>query len=129
MGEFSEDSFVRIVAPNGKYRYGYIQKVEEGGYHLTICMHEEGDSAVEYEAQSGALESNWDEMLSDTEKQIIPLLAKGIKTKEIAEELSLAPITIRVHIRTLRFKLQLDNRLQLVAFSQGLANRLQEGKN
>ncbi len=129
MADFSEDAFVKIVGTNGNYRYGYIQSVEEKGLHLVICMHEEGDSALEYETASGAIAEDWDKMLTDTERQIIPLLAKGLKTKEVAAELNVSPITIRAQTRTLQYKLQLDNRQQLVAFAQGLANRLQEEKD
>lgn len=129
MGDFSEDAFVKIVATNGNYRYGYIKKVEERGFHLLICLHEEGDSAIEYESASGALEPNWDKELTETEKKIIPLLSKNLTTKDVAADLSVSPITIRAHIRTLRIKLGLDNRQQLIAFAQGINKRLKrEGK-
>ncbi len=125
MGVFSKDAYVKIVAVNGNFKYGYIQTVQEKGYHLLICLHEEGTSAFEYELASGAMAEEWDKMLSDIEKKIIPLLAQGLSTKEVAAKLSLSPITIRVHLRTLRLKLQMENRQQLIAFAQGINQHLE----
>lgn len=122
--DFLKDSFVKIVGISGNYRYGYIQEITEQGFHLLVCMHEEGDSAVEYEAASGSLSSDWPEFLTDTEKRLIPLLAQNLKTKEVAAELRISPITVRAHIRTLRLKLQMENRQQVVAFAHGLDKQL-----
>lgn len=129
MGDFSEDAFVKIVGISGNYRYGYIQKVEEKGFHLLICLHEEGDSAIEYQLATGAEEPDWDKELSETEKKIIPLLSANLTTKEVAATLSVSPSTIRSHFQTLRIKLGLDNRQQLIAFAQGIDKRLHEEEN
>ncbi|KKK52463.1 hypothetical protein LCGC14_3104680 [marine sediment metagenome] len=125
MGDFSEEAFVKIVAVNGNFKYGYIQKVQEKGYHLLICLHEEGTSAFEYELASGTMAEEWDKMLSEIEKKIITLLAQGLSTKEMATTISLSPITIRAHLRTLRLKLQMENRQQLIAFAQGINKHLE----
>ena len=126
--DFAEDSYVKIVAVSRDYHYGYIKKLTERGLHLLICLHEEGDSAVGYEIESGSMAADWDKMLSDTEKVIINSLSQGLATKDIADELDLSPNTVRAHIRTLRLKLQLDNRNQLIAFAQGLNKRLKKEK-
>ena len=124
--DFAKDSFVKTVGVSGNFHYGYIEKVLERGYYLLISLYEEGASAIEYETASGALAEDWDKMLSDTEKEIINWLSTGFSTKDIANELSLSPITVRAHIRTLRLKLQLDNRQQLIAFAQGMNSRLKK---
>ena len=126
MDEFAKDSFVKIVGTNGNYHYGYISEVKEKGFHLLISLYEEGESAVEYEAAAGGLASDWKDLLSDTEKMLIPYLAQDLTNKVIASELSISPVTVRAHVRTLRFKLQLLNRQQLVAFAQGLDNKLRK---
>lgn len=126
MPDFSKDAYIKIVDVNGNYRYGFIKQCEEKGFHLLICMHEEGNSAIEYEIAAGAVEPDWDKLLTDTEKDIIPLLGQSLLTKEIANILEVSPVTIRAHIRTLRIKLGLENRLQLVAFAQAVDKRLQE---
>ena len=126
MSEFSKDSFVKIVGINGNYRYGFIQNVTERGFHYEICLHEEGDSAMEYESQAGSLMPDWDQELTDVEKNIVPLLADDFSTNEIATELGVSPVTIRSQVRTLRIKLGLDNRAQLIAFAQAVVKRLKE---
>lgn len=126
---FAKDAFVKVVDTDGNYHYGYIQEITEKGFHFLICLHEEGDSAIEYEAACGAIVEDWDKLLSDTEKKIVPLLAQNLSTKEVGAELSVSPITIRAHIRTLRLKLGLDNRQQLIAFAQALDRRLREEEN
>lgn len=119
--EFSKDSFVKIVGVSGNHHYGYIQEVKDRGWILIISLYEEAISAMEYEAARGTIPPiNADILLSDTEKTIVPLLAQNLTTKRIAAELSVSPVTIRAHIRTMRLKLRLVNRQQVVAFAQGL---------
>lgn len=125
MSDFSQDAFVKIVNVNGDYHYGFIKDVQERGFHLVICLHEEGDSAVAYEAGAGIMTKDWEKMLSDAEESIVPLLAQSLSTKDIAARLDLSPHTIRAQIRTLRIKLQLENRQQLVSFAQGMEPRLE----
>ncbi|KKM97413.1 hypothetical protein LCGC14_1168170 [marine sediment metagenome] len=124
--DFAEDSYVKIVGVSGDFHYGFIKTLTERGLHLLICLHEEGDSAVGYEIESGSMAADWGKLLSDTEKVIINSLSQGLATKDIADELALSPNTVRSHIRGLRLKLQLDNRRQLVAFAQGMDKRLKK---
>lgn len=124
--DFGKDAFVKIVSVSGDYRYGFIKEVEETGFHLLICLHEEGDSAIGYESAAGAEEPDWDKELSDNEKQMVHLLASNFTTKEVAAALSVEPVTIRGHMRTLRLKLGLANRVQLIAFAHGIDKRLKE---
>jgi len=124
--DFEKDCFVKIVNISGDYHYGFIQEVKARGYCLIISLEEEGDSAIEYEARAGTISSDWETLLSPTEKTLIPLLAQNLKTNEIAAELSITPATVRSHIRTLRLKLQLLNRKQLVAFTQGVDKQIKK---
>ncbi len=124
--DFAQDSYVKIVGVSGDYHYGYIKQLTDRGLHLLICLHEEGDSAVGYEIESGSMAADWNKMLSDTEKVIINSLSQGLATKDIADKLALSPNTVRSHIRGLRLKLQLDDRRQLVAFAQGMNKRLKK---
>lgn len=124
--DFSKESFVKIVGISGKYHYGYIQETREKGFLLLISLYEEGESAVEYEAAAGTISSDWENLLSVTEKTLVPLLAQDLTTREIAFNLSVSPVTIRSQIRTLQFKLQLVNRQQLIAFAQGVDKQLRK---
>lgn len=48
--------------------------------------------------------------LSRREQEIIQVLAKGFRYKEIADQLFLSPETIRTHIRNIYIKLQVNSR-------------------
>ncbi|MGZ3899245.1 MAG: response regulator transcription factor [Bacteroidia bacterium] len=50
------------------------------------------------------------EKLSQREQEIIQLLAKGLRYKEIADKLSLSTETVRTHIRNIYQKLQVNSR-------------------
>lgn len=53
--------------------------------------------------------------LTDRQKQILDLVARGQQTKEIASELSLSESTIRTHFRNIYDKLQVHSRAQAMA--------------
>ncbi len=118
------DDYVKIVAINGDYRYGYITKTLDSGFTMVISMFDEGESKVAYDAAYNAITGqesiNYVSILTEVEKRLVPLLAAGYDTKEIADELSISPTTVRAQLRTLRIKLHLDDRAQLVAFSPAL---------
>ena len=55
--------------------------------------------------------------LTPRELDVCELIQKGMSSKEIAEELTLSPQTVHKHRRTIRKKLQLDNKgVNLAAF-------------
>ncbi|MCI0438036.1 MAG: response regulator transcription factor [Chloroflexi bacterium] len=56
------------------------------------------------------------ETLTEREKEVLVLIAKGATNKEIAQELFISENTVRAHVRTLMQKLQRDNRTQLAVF-------------
>jgi len=125
---FKKDDYVKIVATNGDYRYGYIEKITERGGYFLVCLHEEGESAVEFEMQAGTLAPTfyWGDLLTDAERAIIPLLARGLANTEIAEKLDVSPVTIRSQVRTLRNKLQMETRQQLVIYCSGMVEEEEE---
>jgi DNA-binding NarL/FixJ family response regulator len=55
--------------------------------------------------------------LSPRERQILELLAKGLRGKEIAEYLSLSPATVHTHVRNAIKKLEVDTRTEAVALT------------
>jgi len=132
-----KDSFVKIVSPNGDYRYGYITEVLEKGYLIGISLDCEGESKIAFDEEeikknpsfAGFIATDYTSELTDIEKRVVTLLASGLNTKEIADKMFISPVTVRGHLRTLRIKLHLDNRIQLVAFSEGLNKKLQEKTN
>ena len=57
--------------------------------------------------------------LSKREMQVLQLLALGLRTREIAENLGVSPVTARNHITHMVSKLGAGNRLQAVLYASG----------
>lgn len=127
--DFKKNDYVRIVAPNGEFRYGYVSETQEHGWHLIICMHDEGESGIAFqEAESdatGVSRTDWLEELTPAEKRLLPYLAEGMSTTVISDSMSLSPVTVRTQIRSLRTKLKLDTNTQLQVFARGLIKTLE----
>ena len=123
-----KDDYVKIVAVNEDYRYGYITEILDKGFTLGISLFDEGESKIGYDMAHDALVGDesvdWVSILTEIEKRIVPLLSAGYNTNDIAREMSISPSTVRAHLRTLRIKLHLDDRAQLIAFSQALASMI-----
>lgn len=118
---FEELDYVKVVAPNGDFRYGCVEKTEDDGWIIRISFNDEGLNKIQYDAAcGGATAEDWAKELSPMEKKIIPLLALGYGTAEIAQAMLISPVTVRGYIRLLRIKLGLDDRIQLIAFAEGL---------
>jgi len=118
---FEELDYVKVIGPNGDFRYGCIEKTENNGWIIRISFNDEGLNKIQYDAAcGGATAEDWDKALSPMEKKIITLLAQDYNTAQIAERMTISPVTMRGYIRLLRIKLGLDNRVQLFAFAQGL---------
>ena len=60
--------------------------------------------------------------LTDRERQVIALIAEGLKNKQIAERLFISPTTVTHHLSSIYSKLGVTDRLELVVYS--FANRL-----
>lgn len=72
---------------------------------------------AEYLSQTGS-DPSGREKLSDRERQILQLIAKGFTNKEIAERLVLSPSTIHSHRTNLMHKLSLTSRHELVQYAR-----------
>src|SRR5215210_8935270 len=55
--------------------------------------------------------------LSPRERQILELLAEGMRVKEIADRLALSPATVHTHVRNAIAKLEVDTRTEAVALA------------
>ena len=55
--------------------------------------------------------------LSDREMEIVRRIVEGSTNKEIAQKLSIAENTVKVHVKNILTKLELRNRQQLVAYA------------
>jgi DNA-binding NarL/FixJ family response regulator len=55
--------------------------------------------------------------LSARERQVLELLAEGLRVKDIADRLSLSPATVHTHVRNAIAKLEVDTRTEAVALA------------
>jgi DNA-binding NarL/FixJ family response regulator len=71
--------------------------------------------------QKKRLEPSW-HVLTRRERQVIKMIAEGLKTREIAEELSLSPKTVEKHRTNMMNKLDLHSvsAVTLYAIQSGL---------
>lgn len=57
------------------------------------------------------------DILTEREREILALLAKGLTTANIAKSLSISPTTVRNHIQNLLHKLNVHSRLEAVTYA------------
>jgi len=135
MSNFKRDSYVKIVDTHGNYRFGYIAGTAEHGFILEIDLSEEGLSKINWDKEfaenvpdnqytQNQLVGDFNNLLTETEKKMVPLLAQRWATRDIADSLEISPVTVRAHIRDLKNKLQVDTREQLFALAQGIEKKL-----
>lgn len=74
-----------------------------------------GEFWFDKELTAGFLESRTVE-LTPRESQIVPLVAQGLKNKEIASELNIAEATIRIYLSALFRKLGVKDRYELAIY-------------
>jgi LuxR family maltose regulon positive regulatory protein len=60
------------------------------------------------------------ELLSARESTILKLIAKGLSNKEIARDLTIAPETVKTHVKRIFAKLNVERRAQAVSRAQSL---------
>jgi NarL family two-component system response regulator LiaR len=71
--------------------------------------------AREREAQRGAMELLDD--LTEREREILSLLAEGMRNDDIAVKLFISPQTVQTHVRNILGKLRVHSKLEAVAFA------------
>jgi len=67
--------------------------------------------------KSRHIEENLRKTLSKREVDVINLVAKGNTNREIGEELFISESTVKVHLRSILSKLNLEGRRQLIAYA------------
>lgn len=128
MAILKPDTHIQILLPDGSCRFGYIQDTAAHGMEIVVNFYEEGASKIAFEEALDELDGfpsrDWKTFLTAKEKELIPLLASGLTIDVIASELYCTNSTIRSQIRNLRIKLQLENKIQLIHYCQGLLKKL-----
>ncbi|MBP6563569.1 MAG: hypothetical protein KA214_08870, partial [Neisseriaceae bacterium] len=73
--------------------------------------------APEYRAFVGDTDEPLFQTLTVREREILDYLAKGASNKVIAEALTVAPSTVKVHVQNILRKLQLTSRVQAAVYA------------
>jgi DNA-binding NarL/FixJ family response regulator len=79
---------------------------------LTRLLHQ---VAIEREARSSADALLGD--LTDREREILQLLAEGLRNDDIASKLFISPQTVQTHVRNILGKLRVHSKLEAVSFA------------
>ncbi|MDQ3781357.1 MAG: response regulator transcription factor [Actinomycetota bacterium] len=76
------------------------------------------------QAPPGAIEPDRVEVLTDRERQVVALVARGYTNQEIADELFMSPLTAKTHVSRAMIKLAARDRVQLaiIGYETGLAS-------
>lgn len=87
-----------------------VSLVIQGGTYLPTDILQEAETAsVPASSESPGRPAEFD-MLTPREMQVLRLLAQGLMNKEIGRELSLAEMTIKLHVRQILRKIKARNR-------------------
>lgn len=86
-----------------------IIDVYKGGSPMSSNIARKIVSSFQISEKNGELEK-----LSSREQEVLELLSKGLRYKEIADKLSLGTETVRTHIRNIYHKLQVNSRTEAI---------------
>ncbi len=68
-------------------------------------------------AQPEARPADWPQELTEREREVLQLVARGMTNREIGEALNIAENTVKNHVRSILDKLHLANRAQMAAYA------------
>lgn len=92
-------------------------------YHGEPSLHPSIARKVLHEVRQPSEERPTPDPLTDREIEVLQLVAQGMSNQEIADQLSIAEVTVRTHVSNILGKLHLANRVQaaLYALREGFA--------
>lgn len=97
---------------------GYVLKSAPAA-DITRAVDAVGDGDTFVGAELSGSERELEKLIALTprEREILGLLADGLRVKQIAERLTLSPATVHTHVRNAIAKLDVDTRTEAVALS------------
>lgn len=93
-----------------------IRRALAGGIYLSPPLSESALREYDRRAAGDDLADGY-ELLTERERQVLPLAARGMKNLEIAAQLSLSIRTVEMHRANMMRKLRLKNRTELVRYA------------
>lgn len=107
-----------------------IQALSQGGAYFSSSMFTKVLQEFTHLARRRDLqEAKGIDALTEREKDVLRLVARGATNRDIAEALVITENTVKVHLRNILDKLQLRNRQQAAAYAvqEGLVSRVMPG--
>jgi two-component system NarL family response regulator len=107
-----------------------IHALSQGGAYISSSMFTKVLQEFTHLARRRDLqEAKGIDALTDREKDVLRLVARGATNRDIAEELVITENTVKVHLRNILDKLQLRNRQQAAAYAvqEGLVSKVLPG--
>jgi DNA-binding NarL/FixJ family response regulator len=107
-----------------------VRALSQGGAYFSSSMFTKVLQEFTHLARRRDLqEAKGIDALTDREKDVLRLVARGATNRDIAEELVITENTVKVHLRNILDKLQLRNRQQAAAYAvqEGLISRVVPG--
>ena len=107
-----------LKSTDSSHLINQVKQVLTGGIGMSEEITKRLVSGISKRGTTGRKSSSRPEFedLTNREKEVLALIAKGYTNKEIASELYISENTVRAHVRTLMQKLNQDNRTQLAVF-------------
>ena len=103
-----------------------IRSVAAGAFWWDAIASQEIQTAFQHSSSTGAVlplaDADGENPLTKRELEILSLVARGKSNQEIADELYIAPGTVRVHVHTILRKLEVRDRTQAALLA--IENRL-----
>ena len=97
---------------------GYVLKSAQAA-EITRAVDAVGGGDTYFGAELSGSDRELEKLIALTprEREILGLLAEGLRVKQIAERLTLSPATVHTHVRNAIAKLDVDTRTEAVALS------------
>lgn len=115
-----------------KHRMFYIQSTEDGSIWLALCLYNLSFEAGSVDAYQGLIvntktgeaigddEYQVDDILTSREKDVLMLIKKGKKSKDIAAQLSISVNTVHRHRQNILEKLHVANSIEACRMAESL---------
>jgi DNA-binding CsgD family transcriptional regulator len=114
-GYLNREADTRKRLIDGWYDTGDVMRRDENGFVFFVGRADDMFQCGGENVYPGEVEKLLE--LTPREREILELLAEGLRVKQIAERLSLSPATVHTHVRNAIARMEVDTRTEAVALA------------